>query len=104
MHKAAGEKFVGEFFVALELGAFVLLVRRRPAAQIDFNTDADEIHDPHGARQPFRRVLNVLMQINDAMLRAPGVGAATHGGNLIGLRRCPVENSRANHQTSAGDS
>ena len=104
MHKAAGEKFVGEFFVPLELGAFACLMRRSPAAQVDLNADSGAVHDSDCSRQMFRRVINVLMQINDAMLRAPGVGAATHGGDLSGLRRCAEENGRANHQTAAGDS
>ena len=103
MHEAAGEKFVGQLLVALELGRFAFLMRGGPAAQIDLDPDADAIHDSHGSGQVFRRVINVLVQINDAMVGTPGTGDATNGGYTRGFLHCSAENGGANNQSTAGD-
>ena len=50
------------------------LVRHVTAAQVHRHAHAHAIHDTHRAREMLRGAIQVLMQINDAMLRAPVLG------------------------------
>ena len=72
MKEAARIKGVGELLIVLELGfSPVCPACDCAAAQIDADAEADCIHDLDGACEMLRRVIDVLMEVDCAMLGAP---------------------------------
>src|SRR5206468_3087977 len=73
MQKPSGKKLVGQRFVAFEFGRRVAFARDHAAAEIDSDSQSHRVHDAHRASEMFLRVINMLMQVDDAMFGAPRV-------------------------------
>jgi len=81
MDEPARKKPVGKFLVPFELGRLALFAPGRPAAQVNTEPDARPVHDPHRASQVIGRAIDVLMQVNDAVLRSPLGGSSLNVGH-----------------------
>lgn len=74
LHEPAGKQSIGELFIPLELrGAAVSTTSDRIPAQVYGKADPDCVHYLYRSGQVLRGEIDVLMQINEAVFRAPGV-------------------------------
>ena len=60
-------------------------MRGSAAAQVDLDAYPDPIHDAHRPRQMVRAAVNVLVQVDDAMLSAPLAGCAARRVRVLRL-------------------
>ena len=70
----------------------------RAGGQIDADANAGGIHDLNGARQVLRGGANVLVEVNDAVFRAPLVGLRKRRRILRAVRRNRKQPAKAGEQ------
>src|SRR5262249_17165666 len=72
VNETSGKPFIRNLLIPLEFGrGAVLAARDSAAAEIDPDAEACGIHDFDSAREVLGSAIDVLVQINDAMLAAP---------------------------------
>jgi hypothetical protein len=87
MEEAPGIKCVGQSFVALKSGnCGAAAFGDRAAVEIHGCAQAGGVHDFHGAGEVLDAVVDVLMEIDNAMLVTPLGGFAADIGNGGGIK------------------
>jgi hypothetical protein len=85
--KPPGEKAIGQLLMPFEFRWRAVLSRDCASAQIDGDAQADCVHDADGPGEVVLGVINVLVQIDQPMFRAPYVRLAA---NRVDAARRPL--------------
>jgi len=105
LKKSTGSEPVGKFLVSLECGRRVV---RAPchgsSAQIHRNADADGIHQTHRSREMLRCAVDMLVQIDDPVFKAPSLGLAADFRDILLAEAIDTSKSerRSNDQRIGG--